>query len=112
MIVIDLCRLDFHLGRGICADRGEKTLVFQQKVEKDLLFGCLCNKLLPQLTSGPLGRRKRLMQPIKLRFSKRNHLLFLKQAVETEQIKSDKVAEAPEALLKGCKVPGKKGPLY
>ena len=24
MIVIDLCGLDFHLGRGICADRGKK----------------------------------------------------------------------------------------
>ena len=91
---------------------GKKPLVFQQKVEKDLLFGCLCNKLLPQLTSGPLGRRKRLMQPIKHRFSKTKPPFTFKQAVETEQIKSDKVAEAPEALLKGCKVPGKKGPLY
>ena len=51
MIVIDLCRLDFHLGRGICADRGGKNPGFQQKVDNDLLFGCLCNKLLPQLTS-------------------------------------------------------------
>ena len=34
MIVIDLCRLDFHLGRGICADKGEKTLFSNKKSKK------------------------------------------------------------------------------
>ena len=81
---------------------GGKNPVFQHKVKKDLLFGCFGNKLLPQLTSGPLGRRKRLMQPINPRsLAKRNHLLPLNKQLRAEQIKSDKVAKALEALLKG-----------
>ena len=43
--------------------------------------------------------------------AKRNHLLPFNKQLRTEQIKSDKVAEAPEALLKGCKVPGKRDAL-
>ena len=44
MIVICLCKVDFHLGLRQLCRQGGKNLVFQHEVKNDLLFGCLSKK--------------------------------------------------------------------
>ena len=91
---------------------GEKTLVSNKKSEKTCyLAGYAINCYHSSPRDHWVGEETDAANKTSF-LAKRNHLLPFKLAVETEQIKSDKVAKAPEALLKGCKVPGKKGPLY
>ena len=100
MIVICLCKVDFHLGLRHLCRQGGKNLVFQHKVKNDLLFGCFSKKLLHTARLVTTGSAKETDAANKTSFfSKTKPPFTLDKQSRTEQIKSDKVEEALEASV-------------